>query len=152
MIFSVYVDLLLSICLFFYISKHYAIVTERVISLTLSNIQQICSRPLWKRLSKSTANPFKWKNNNWIELKSCRKKEKLLVLSNFFFCRHVFKKPSASKASESVYMREMFDFLRCCDINAILFFQLALIQTNQIIDTLKEMKPNHDFEIGISRF
>ena len=33
-------------------------------------------------------------------------KEKLLVLSNFFFCHYVFKKPSAEEASESVYMRE----------------------------------------------
>ena len=34
-------------------------------------------------------------------------KEKLLVLSNFFFCHYVFKKPSAAEASENVYMREM---------------------------------------------
>ena len=33
-------------------------------------------------------------------------KEKLLVLSNFFFCHYVFKKPSTAEASESVYMRE----------------------------------------------
>ena len=33
-------------------------------------------------------------------------KEKLLVLSNFFYCHYVFKKPSAAEASESVYMRE----------------------------------------------
>ena len=37
--------------------------------------------------------------------KHCGKKEKLLVLSNFFFCHYVFKKPSAAEASE-VYMRE----------------------------------------------
>ena len=30
----------------------------------------------------------------------------MLVLSNFFFCRNVFKKLSAAEASESVYMRE----------------------------------------------
>ena len=29
--------------------------------------------------------------------------EKLLVLSNFFFCHYVFKKLSAAEASESVY-------------------------------------------------
>ena len=33
-------------------------------------------------------------------------KEKLLVLSNFFLCHYVFKKPSAAEASESVYMWE----------------------------------------------
>ena len=39
-------------------------------------------------------------------MKTLWQKEKLLVLSNFFFCRHVFKKPPAAEASESVYMRE----------------------------------------------
>ena len=33
-------------------------------------------------------------------------KEKMLVLSNFFFCHYVFKKLSAAEASESVYIRE----------------------------------------------
>ena len=43
--------------------------------------------------------------------KHCGKKEKLLVFSNFFFCRYVFKKPSAAEASESVYMREGLNFI-----------------------------------------
>ena len=30
------------------------------------------------------------------------KGEMVLVLSNFFFCRHVFKKPSSAEASERV--------------------------------------------------
>ena len=38
--------------------------------------------------------------------KTLWQKEKLLVLSNFFFCHYVFKKPSAVGGSESVYMRE----------------------------------------------
>ena len=38
--------------------------------------------------------------------KYCGKKEKLLVLSNFYFCRNVFEKPYAAEASESTYMRE----------------------------------------------
>ena len=33
-------------------------------------------------------------------------KEKLLVLSNFFFCHNVFKKSYPEEASESVYMWE----------------------------------------------
>ena len=37
--------------------------------------------------------------------KYCGKKEKLLVLNNFFFCHYVFKEPSAAEVSESVYMR-----------------------------------------------
>ena len=28
------------------------------------------------------------------------------------------------------------------------YFQLALIQTNTIIDTLKGLKPDHSFEVG----
>ena len=38
--------------------------------------------------------------------KTLWQKEKLLVLSNFFFCHYVFKKPSAAEASESVFMKE----------------------------------------------
>ena len=38
--------------------------------------------------------------------KTLWQKEKLFILSNFFFCHYVFKKPSAAEASESVYMRE----------------------------------------------
>ena len=33
-------------------------------------------------------------------------KEKLLILSNFFFRHNVFKKLSAAEAAESVYMRK----------------------------------------------
>ena len=36
-------------------------------------------------------------------------KKKLLVLSNFFFCRYVLKKLSAAEASKSFYMRERFN-------------------------------------------
>ena len=38
--------------------------------------------------------------------KTLCQKEKLLVLSNFYFCHYVFKKPSAAEVSESVYMGE----------------------------------------------
>ena len=30
----------------------------------------------------------------------------MLVLSNFFFCHYVFKRPSAAEALERVYMRK----------------------------------------------
>ena len=43
--------------------------------------------------------------------KTLWQKEKLLVLSNFFFCHYVFKKSSAAEASESVYMRERVKML-----------------------------------------
>ena len=39
------------------------------------------------------------------------KKEKLLVLSTFFFCHNAFKKMSAVESSESVYMRERVKLL-----------------------------------------
>ena len=38
-------------------------------------------------------------------------KEKLLVVSNFFFCHYVFKKLSATEAAESVYMRERVNYV-----------------------------------------
>ena len=41
-----------------------------------------------------------------LKCKTLWEKDKLLVLSNFFFCHYVFKKPSSAKASESVYTRE----------------------------------------------
>ena len=41
-----------------------------------------------------------------LKWKTLWQNEKLLVLSNFFFCHYVFKKPSAAEAPESVYMRE----------------------------------------------
>ena len=62
--------------------------------LTLSHIQQINSRQLWKHTRHFLETPFKWKYNNWIELKTWWQKEKFLVSSNFFICLHVFKKPS----------------------------------------------------------
>ena len=40
-------------------------------------------------------------------------KEKLHVLSNFFFCHYVFKKSSAADASECVYMRERVKAFLC---------------------------------------
>ena len=33
-----------------------------------------------------------------------------LVLSSFFFCQHVFKKPSTAEASESVFIRESINY------------------------------------------
>ena len=50
---------------------------------------------------------YNWMDNLWLKWKTLWQKEKLLVLSNFFFSRYVFKKLSAAEASERVYMREM---------------------------------------------
>ena len=44
-------------------------------------------------------------NNLWLKVDNFVAKREI-VLSNFFFCRYVFKKPSAAEASESIYMRE----------------------------------------------
>ena len=49
---------------------------------------------------------------SFLEQKTWCQKEKLLVLSNFFFSRHVFKKLSAAEASESNYMRERVNRLQ----------------------------------------
>ena len=59
--------------------------------LTLSHIQQICSRRHWRHLVKTMETLYKSKSNYWIKLKTLRPKEKLLVLSNFFFRHNFFK-------------------------------------------------------------
>ena len=74
----------------------------------ITNLQQTTL----KTYLKLFGNSFKRKYNNWIELKTWGQKEKLLVLSNFIFCRHVFKRLSAAEASESVFMRERFKYLK----------------------------------------
>ena len=38
--------------------------------------------------------------------KTLWQKEKLLILSNFFFCHYIFKKLSAAEVSESIYITE----------------------------------------------
>ena len=56
-------------------------------------------------LQQTTLNIFCQKMEN-LKWKTLWQKEKLLVVSNFFFYHYVFKKLSAAEASESVYMRE----------------------------------------------
>ena len=93
---------------------------KHFIDLSLSHIQQTtCSRRLWKPLKTL----FKWKYNYWIELKTWWKKKKLLVLSNFSSCSHVFKKPSVVEASESFYMRER---LKAIDVRSASFGTLSI--------------------------
>ena len=41
-----------------------------------------------------------------LKMKTFREKEKLLVLSNLFFCHNVFQKLSAAEVAESNYMWE----------------------------------------------
>ena len=48
---------------------------------------------------------IEWITND-LKWETLWQKEKLLIMSNFFFFHNVFKMPSASEASESVYMRE----------------------------------------------
>ena len=75
--------------------------------LILSHIQQICCRRLWKHTRNKLKIPFKWKYNNWLELKKHGdKRRNCLFWANFFFFRHVFEKPSAAEVSESIFMRE----------------------------------------------
>ena len=46
-------------------------------------------------------NLYNWMDNLWLKVENIVSKGELLVLSNFFFCHYVFKKPSAAEASES---------------------------------------------------
>ena len=62
-------------------------------------------------------NLYNWMDNSYDwKWKTLWQKEKLLILSNFFFCHYVFKRPSAAKASESVFMRERVN-LSCIQQN-----------------------------------
>ena len=64
-------------------------------------------------------------------------KEKLLVLSNFFFSHYVFKMLPAAEASESIYLRERVNpFLHIC-------------KTNLQQMTLKASRHKHDKSIWI---
>ena len=56
--------------------------------LILSYIRQLKSRRLWKYLIKNILNFYKWKFNNWIELKTLWQREKLLI---FISNHNVFK-------------------------------------------------------------
>ena len=60
--------------------------------LSLSHIQQICSRRFWKHLDKTMEILWKWKYNYWKELKTLWQKNKILVLINFSFCHTIFSK------------------------------------------------------------
>ena len=68
-----------------------------LILLTLSYLQQICSRWLWKH-GRSY--------NNCKQLKTLWKKKKFLVSSNFSFCHNVFESHVAAEATESVLIWE----------------------------------------------
>ena len=61
---------------------------------------------IWKHTRTKMETPCKWKYNDLMEWKTWWQKVNLLVLSNFFFRRHVFKMLSAAEASKSLYMRE----------------------------------------------
>ena len=50
-----------------------------MVPLTLSHIQQICSRWLWKHFGKNTENAHKCRYNYWKELKTLWQKKKLLL-------------------------------------------------------------------------
>ena len=74
--------------------------------LTISLIRQFCSRRLrtyFVKIQKISIIEWITYDEKW---KTLCQKEKLLVLSNFFFCHYVFKKSSAAEVSKSVYMRE----------------------------------------------
>ena len=88
-------------------------------------------------------------------------KEKLLVLSNFFFCHYVFKKLSAAEASESVYMRERVKPLIYVPPWQYLFPQTCLFQFlikcqsrfhNKIISTFTLERTHIDFYRSIINY
>ena len=69
-------------------------------------------------------------------------KEKLHVLSNFFFCRYVFKKLSAAEASESIYMRGRVKLNSKLDkyfFHLYIFLTLSQPKCNYILQHLKQI-------------
>ena len=63
---------------------------KRLNMLTLSHIQQICSRQLWKHLLKNMENLYNCRYYYWKNMKTLWQIEKLLILNNVSFCHDVF--------------------------------------------------------------
>ena len=53
-------------------------------------------------------------------------------MCNFFFCHYVFKKPSATEASESFYMRERVKGFKLCKVES-LFWRQYIHNTNVLV-------------------
>ena len=51
-------------------------------------------------------------------------KEEIARFGQFLFCHYVFKKPSATEASESIYMRERVNTLMCSMISNCKIFNI----------------------------
>ena len=89
---------------------------------TISHIQQIWSRRLWKLLGKNTETLYKCRYYYWKELKTLWQKNKLLVLSNFYFCHNVFKSrllQMRQKSSECGTSKVVTTFATHLDILAV---------------------------------
>ena len=79
-------------------------------TLYLSNFQQICIRPLLIHLGMLKDDLYKWMCCYWIELKTLWQKVKLLIKSNFSFCKTVWK--CFLLHMENVYTRQCFNWIR----------------------------------------
>ena len=66
-------------------------------------------------------------------------KEKLLVLSIFFFCHNAFKKLSGAEASESVYTRE-----RVTVIYPVVCFEKVSAYNNYVISGILAYNTDKD--------
>ena len=122
--------------------------TTALNKLTLSHIQQICSRRLWKHPGKNMENPYKWGYNYWKKLKTSRQKEKLLVLSNFFFCHDVFKRHQ----KESVCgkgLRDNFNMSKCWHQYAVKYFYWSIIILKHTSDHFVNLCVNKYLRHGI---
>ena len=64
--------------------------------LNLSYIHESYSRWLWKHLSKNMINSLWTKVDHRSEFKTLWQKEKLFIISSFFFCPNIFKHNSCS--------------------------------------------------------
>ena len=78
-----YIHMLLKCCIYF-------------VLLTLSHIQQICSRGLWKHLEKNWENFYQGKFDYWKELKNIVANGKIAQYEQFVLLPQCFQRASVS--------------------------------------------------------
>ena len=77
--------------------------------LTLSHIEEICSRRLWTHFVKKWKISKNWKDNQWLKVENYVAKGET-AHDQFLLLLQGFQTSSASEASESVYIREGVKF------------------------------------------
>ena len=85
-------------------------------------------------LCQNMENLYNWMDNLWLKVENIVAKGEI-VLSNFFFWHHVFKKLSAAEASKSVYMRERVKAISVFEAVSTSTFTIGFNQMTKLIFT-----------------